>query len=285
MKSNLFVFIGLDLALCVFIGSCKNMNEDDNLIFYDDFEKNGGVNPDKWVSLTRERDTTENAPYQYKYGENDFAYVKDGNLILKADKVDGLYKEGRVETRTKFNFTYGEVEVKAKITRAPKGNFPAVWMMPEKVIYPEPGVRNVNPISGEIDIMEHVKQEEQIHQTVHSNYTYHLKCKNPINTVKVPCNIEEYNLYGMKWTSDSISFYVNGNKTLSYPNLRLENEAEKMQWPFADESAFYLILNMALSKSPKAWAGDIDDENLPAIMEVDYVKVTKIPETKFETQK
>jgi hypothetical protein len=51
-----------------------------------------------------------------------------------------------------------------------------------------------------------------------------------------------------------------------------------MQWPFREKSAFYLILNMALSRNPDGWAGAIDDANLPAVMEVDWVKVYKLKE-------
>ena len=47
-----------------------------------------------------------------------------------------------------------------------------------------------------------------------------------------------------------------------------------MQWPFSEKSAFYLILNMSLGDTG-SWAGAVDDANLPAIMEVDYVKVSK----------
>ena len=81
----------------------------------------------------------------------------------------------------------------------------------------------------------------------------------------------------MEWTKDAITFYVNGQQTFSYPNLRLADEAEKMQWPFNKESAFYLILNMGLGgNKADSWAGPIDDANLPAIMEIDWVKITKL---------
>ncbi|MBM6864905.1 DUF4971 domain-containing protein [Bacteroides caecigallinarum] len=256
-----------------------NLKDDlEDVLFYDGFDVDGMADENKWMSIVRYRTLEDGSKYQWEYNTNECAYVENGNLVLKAYKSDGYYKEGRVETRTKFSFTYGEVEVRAKIASFPNGNFPAIWMMPDKVIYPEPGGENVNPISGEIDIMEHLKQEANIHQTVHSNYTYHLNIKNPINTCKPTCNIDEYNLYGMKWTADEIIFYLNGRETLRYPNLKLKDEKEKMQWPFAEESAFYLILNMALSQSSTAWAGPIDDLSLPAIMMVDYVKVKKIEE-------
>lgn len=245
----------------------------ERILFYDDFEKDGPLDRSKWLSFCLEKyPGSPNKPWRES---SEYAYAENGNLKLIADKADGMYKQGRVETRTKFNFTFGEVEVRARITRHPDGNFPAIWMMPEKVRYPVGGV-NVNPISGEIDIMEHVKQETKIHQTLHSNYTFNLKITNPKNTVAMPCNVEEYHLYGLKWTDDEIIFYLDGIETLRYPNLRLPNEAEVMQWPFGYESAFYLILNMSLSNGDNTWVGPIDDLGLPAIMEVDYVKVKAI---------
>lgn len=255
-----------DRQTTVYTIELTNFKEKDNgILFMDDFE-NGSLDHSKWIPICR-----ETANWHMAESE-EMLYVKDGNLVLLADKINGIYKEGRVETRNKFYFTYGLVEVCARVFKHPNGHFPAIWMMPQVVAYPPGGV-NTNPISGEIDIMEHVKQQDFIHQTIHSNYTYNLKITDPVNTKTVKCDYENYNIYGMKWTEDNITFYVNGEETLSYPNLRLPNESEVMQWPFRENSAFYLILNMALSRDPNSWVGPIDDTNLPAIMEVDWVKV------------
>ena len=53
----------------------------------------------------------------------------------------------RVRTAESFNFTYGRVEVRAKL---PKGDWiwPAIWMLPTDQVY------GSWPASGEIDIME-----------------------------------------------------------------------------------------------------------------------------------
>lgn len=247
----------------------------ENILFYDDFEEDGPLNSTYWYSFYLEKPVGgQNKPWVQS---SEYAYVENGNLKLIADKVNGMYRQGRVETRDKFNFTFGEVEVRARITRHPDGNFPAIWMMPHKVRYPESGI-NTNPISGEVDIMEHVKQNQNIHQTLHSNYTFNLKITDPINTVTVPCNVGEYHLYGLKWTDDEVIFYLDGQETLRYPNLRLSDEATVMQWPFSSEAAFYLILNMSLSNGDNTWVGPIDDGGLPAIMEVDYVKVKTLDE-------
>lgn len=242
----------------------------ENILFIDNFDVDGTPDPTKW-SLCKKSTSDWCDEMSESY---DQAYIKDGKLILKAEKVNGVYKAGGIETKDKFSFTYGRVEVRARISQYPNGAFPAIWMMPQKAAY------TGWPKCGEIDIMEHIKQEPHIHQTIHTNYTYNLGIKDPASSKKVTCNFEEYNLYAVEWTKDAITFYVNGQQTFSYPNLRLADEAEKMQWPFNKESAFYLILNMGLGgNKADSWAGPIDDNNLPATMEVDWIKVTKLPDT------
>lgn len=242
----------------------------EEVLFMDDFSVDGEPDGSKW-SLCKK----SSADWSDEMSESfDQAYVKDDNLVLVAEKVNGVYKAGGLATNNKFAFTYGKVEVRARISKYPNGAFPAIWMMPQKAAY------NGWPDCGEIDIMEHIKQEPHIHHTIHTNYTYDLGIKDPSNNQKVVCNFGEYNLYTVEWTEDAITFFVNGKKTFSYPNLRLADEAEKMQWPFNKDSSFYLILNMGLGGNGEgSWAGPIDDSNLPAIMEVDWIKVTRLPDT------
>lgn len=241
-----------------------------DLLFFDDFDNVDGIpDPTKWKLYPKgTTETSEDMSESY-----DQAYVEGGNLVLVAEKIDGVYKTGGILTRDIWSFTFGKVEVRARIPRHPDGNFPAIWLMPQQH---DPAYPAANPFSGEIDIMEHVKQTPYVHQTIHSNYTYNLGIKNPANSVTYTCNYEEYNIYAVEWTADEIVFSVNDIVTLRYPNLKLPNEAEVMQWPFTGNSSFYLILNMALgSDRPGAWAGPIDDMGLPAVMEIDWVKVSK----------
>lgn len=243
------------------------LNEDNrNLIFEDNFDEDG-IPSEKYWTLWPRGKTESNNDMSESY---DQAYVKDGNLVLVAEKINGTYQAGGVYTKDKRWLTYGTVEVRARFPRHPNGNFPAIWLMPQKTSYPWE-----NPISGEIDIMEHVKQESNIHQTVHNNYTYNLKIKDPAHTVTPICNIENYNVYGVTLAPDYISFTLNGQETLRYPNLHLEDEAEKMQWPFTEDAEFYLIMNMSLG-SPNSWPGPVDDAALPAVMEVDWVKFYRL---------
>ena len=142
-----------------------------DVLFMDEFDVDGNPDPTKWV-LCQKAGSDWNDEMSESY---DQAYVKDGRLILKAEKIGDEYKAGGIETQGKFDFTFGRVEVKAKITSYPNGAFPAIWMMPKKYIY------DGWPNCGEIDIMEHVKQESAIHHTIHTHYTYDLNIKDPSN--------------------------------------------------------------------------------------------------------
>lgn len=239
----------------------------EDILFYDDFNTDGIPDESKW-SLCKRQTSDWNEEMSESY---DQAYVEDGKLVLRAELVDGEYKSGGIETQGKFSFTFGKVEVRARIVRYPDGAFPAIWMMPQTYIY------SGWPACGEIDIMEHIKQDGYIYSSIHNHYYDALHIDDPVHTATVPCDIEEYHVYGVEWTEDALNFYLDGALTFTYPNLHLENEQEMMQWPFTDASSFYLILNMGLGNdSGSSWAGPIDDANLPAEMWVDWVKVSSL---------
>jgi beta-glucanase (GH16 family) len=128
------------------------------------------------------------------------------------------------------------------------------------------------PSCGEIDIMEQVSHETEFHATIHSHWRNDLgNYENPPSSFITAYNVGQFNTYGMEWTPEQITFSVNGNPTLTYPNLHLADEATLQQFPF--NKPFYLILNYALGG---AWPGPIYDYELPGSMEVDWVRVTEL---------
>ena len=240
-----------------------------NIIFEDNFEVDGNPDPTKWV-LCKKGPSDWNDEMSESY---DQAYVRDGNLILTAIKDGDTYKAGGIESQGKFDFTFGKVEARARITKHPNGAFPAIWLMPSKFIYPG------WPACGEIDIMEHLNQDAFIYSTIHTHYTNTLNKVQEYPKFATPaCNVDEYNVYGMEWTPEKITFFLNDKEVFSYPNLHLENEAEMKQWPFTADSKWYIILNMGLGGRPGSWAGQIDDANMPAEMQIDWVRVSRLEE-------
>ena len=231
-----------------------------NLVFQDDFDGTSKTpNADYWTLAERGTDTWN----RYLSESYEQAYQENGYLYLLGERVDGEYKTGAIETRGKFDFTYGKVECRAKFQKHPQGNHTGIWMMPE------PPAEKW-PKSGEIDIMEHLNSEDIIYETVHSWYLDDMGHSDPSgrNTAKV--DIEDWNTYGLIWTENELTYTVNGEPYLSYPNLNLSGEDGAYQWPFNKD--FYIILSQSLG-GEGTWEGEIDNGELPSIFVIDWIKV------------
>ena len=191
-------------------------------------------------------------------------YVKNGKLHLKGivnrDPADtARYKTGCIQTRDKFVFKYGKIEVRARLGKG-KGSWPAIWLMPQESKY------GGWPDSGEIDIMEHLNRDTIVYQTLHSHHIdKQQQKKNPVYFATVPFKEGKYNVFGLEWYPDRLDFFINGQKTFTYPKLV---HADSRQWPFDQE--YYIILNQALGGS---WVGAVEDNDLPVQMTVDWVRV------------
>lgn len=74
----------------------------------------------------------------------------------------------------------------------------------------------------------------------------------------------KWHLYGLYWTSNSISWYYDDQLVGKYIHNNLNNNAV---WPFHED--FYIIMNLAVGGN---LGGYIPDDINEAIMEVDYVR-------------
>ncbi len=212
---------------------------------------------DSWGKTPRAGSDWSNFMGDYE----DLYEVKSGRLILWG-KRNELHKEdpvefltGGISTKGHKYFPNGRIEIRARGDQA-KGFWPAIWMLPRDAKW---------PMGGEIDIMEHLNFDEEVYQTIHTNYTYNLKQMTPkhFNVTKV--DFEEWNVYAVERYQDSLCFFVNDK--LSHVYKRIETDLPG-QFPFPDEP-YYLILSSQLGGN---WVGDIDPEQLPVKMEVDWVR-------------
>ncbi len=195
--------------------------------------------------------------------------LEEGNLVLVGQtriptpEDTTAYVTGGVWSPQKFSFTYGRIDIRAKVDQA-TGAWPALWLLPNEKIQGW-------PFDGEIDIMEHLNHDEFVHQTVHTNYTYNLrKTDNPKNSATAKINQEEYNVYSVERTPTEIIWYINGEKTHTYKKLENEQAETEGQWPFT--TPFYVVLSQQLG-GPGTWVGENDDTQLPVNMYIDYVRV------------
>ena len=241
-------------------------NDDDyQLVFSDEFDTADGSQPDsdKWVRSQR-RSSTWN---RWISDSEDVVYIENGCLVLRAipnpdkesDPVDML--TGAVETRDKFAFTYGKVEVRIQVEPF-RGSFPAAWMMPQ------PPAEQW-PKGGEIDIFESIDAANTAYHTIHTNWTYNLGNRNkPQSSFSEYVNISQWHTYGLEWTDNQLTWTVDGRTVGTYKKSTNEEDLELGQWPFDHD--FYLILNQSVGNG--SWAANaITDHTY--VSRVDYVRV------------
>ncbi len=199
--------------------------------------------------------------------------VSDGTLKIIArkvndDKVYGSYTSARmISYHGGASFKYGRIEARIKVP-AGVGTWPAFWMLGDAIL--EGGSW---PSCGEIDIMEHVGYDpDKIHATIHywdnsSNYTSQNRSTSIVSE-------EEWLVYGVLWTGESMQFYINEIDNIYATYTTPSN---KTNWPF--DASHFIILNLAIGGD---WGGQqgVDntmfDESGSVQMEVDYVRAYNI---------
>lgn len=169
---------------------------------------------------------------------------------------------GGIYTKGKRHIGHGKVEIRARF-KAAQGAWPAIWMMPETGKWPD---------AGEIDIMERLNHDTKAYQTVHTHYTYVLKHDTePPHFATGPIDPTGWNIYAVEILPDTLVFSINGNRTFSYP--RLPEKAAEGQFPFG--TPYYLLVDMQIEGD---WVGPARPDELPACMEVDWVKMYELVE-------
>lgn len=270
LQSLLFwAFICYALVSCSVIKNIENGDSNSNfkLIFHDDFNGNS-YNTNYWSSYNVKNGKS---PWsRYVLEDAALAEVKNGHLHMKArwNPQTNLPETGAIQTKDKFSFKYGKIEVKAKFNSAGQGGWPAIWLMPQNPIYPG------WPHGGEIDIMERLNTDNFVHQVVHQTNG----AAENISFGKTPViTPNDYNVYSVIKLPNRIEFYVNHVLTMVHEP---KDEFEK-RWPF--ETDYYIILNHACADKGTTgfqfWPGSVTStQNFPYEMAVDYVKVWELTE-------
>ncbi|MFD1017435.1 glycoside hydrolase family 16 protein [Winogradskyella rapida] len=225
----------------------------DNLVWADEFDTNGAPNAANWTyDLGTGSNGWGNGEAQSYTDNAENVSVEDGFLKITAKEANGSYTSARLKSEGLFEFTYGRVEVRAKLP-ASIGTWPAIWMLGADY------QTNTWPASGEIDIME---QKGQDKNTVLA--TVHHPAVSPgagdSGSIALTSSTTEFHNYTVEWTPDEIIFLV--DDTVFHT---VENSADL---PF--EHDFFLILNVAMGGT---LGGDIDPTFTEDSMEIDYVRV------------
>ncbi|QIL38340.1 family 16 glycosylhydrolase [Pedobacter sp. HDW13] len=231
----------------------------------DEFNSSGSFNASNWAYAQN-----DGSPWSsYLISNPNYAYQDGSNLVLRMDNATVAgnsqpYHAGGVTSRGKINLKYGRIEVRAKMKEG-QGSWPAIWLLPEPATQHGP-----NPDGGEIDLMEHVNNENVVWHSLHRN--------NGSSSTSYGHVKNDYNIYRLDWTPTSIKMYT--NNVLAYTYNKTVG-GDWRQWPF--DRPFYIILNQS---GGLGWPGPITNSQLPFTMHVDYIRVYKLTQAvngSFET--
>ncbi|MHB9863605.1 discoidin domain-containing protein [Streptomyces sp. YIM S03343] len=222
--------------------------------FFDDFT-GSSLDRSKWrVVRTGTEMGPVNGESQAYVDSADNIRTENGSLILRAKYCNdctqaggGTYDftSGRIDTNTKFDFTYGKVSARMKLP-AGDGFWPAFWLLGSNVDNPSVSW----PASGETDIMEAIGYPDWTSSALHGpGYS----ADGNIGARQVfpgGGRVDEWHTYSVEWTPTAMRFYVDDRPVQETTRNKLEST--RGQWVYDHNQ--YVILNLALGGAyPAGW--------------------------------
>ena len=244
----------------------------DQLVWSDEFEGSGPIDSQKWYHQTLFPDQNLgswfNNEIQHYTNRIDNSYRDNGVLKIVAKKenytdqgVTKSYTSARLNS--KFAFTYGKVEIRAKMPTG-VGTFPALWTLGKNVNEyggywtSQSGEKVTWPACGEIDIIEHWGDNQDFVQSALHTPSSYANTVNKGGRTIVGASTQ-FHVYSMEWTEEKIIFKVDNIIHYTY-NPAIKND---QTWPFDKDQ--YLLLNVAMLQDVQGFT--------ESAMEVDYVRV------------
>ncbi len=249
--------------ITVYKGDSNEAGPGTQLIWSDEFDSPGAPDTSKWTY-----DLGDGCPNVCNWGNGEAQYytdrtenveVKDGILRItaKRENYQGYdFTSTRLKTQGKFSFTYGRIEVRAKLPSG-IGTWPAIWMLGDNIT-------TVGwPACGEIDIMEHVGKNLGSVQSAMHTPSSHGATVNHGSTF-ISDTTTAFHVYTMEWSPEKIEFFVDDHSFYTYnPNVKTTST-----WPYTGNQ--FIILNIAMGG---VLGGPIENSFQESSMEVDYVRV------------
>jgi beta-glucanase (GH16 family) len=116
------------------------------------------------------QDTASPRNHELQYYTPNEVRVSGGQLHLSSRRAayrDRAFTSGAVDTYGKFSFTYGRVEVRARLPKMGQGIWPAVWMLGAGCNPLGPPCPWPTAPATEIDILEAVNSPTTLHTNLH----------------------------------------------------------------------------------------------------------------------
>ncbi len=204
-------------------------------------------------------------------------YVADGllHIVARQESYSGFnYTSGRIKTMGLFTQQCGRFEFRARLPEG-TGTWPALWMLPQNATY------GGWPNNGEIDVVENKgTHPDQAGGTIHfgganGNDVYF----GQTYTFPAGDSVTNFHLYALEWTSNSISWSVDGVtyevQTNWWSNIGTSTDTYPYPAPF--NQPFYILMNLAIGGN---YLGNPSTNTInsgttfPAEMQLDYVRAS-----------
>ena len=253
------------------------------LTWSDEFDVDGSISLDKWniETVAPNNGSWWNGELQYYTDKENNIKIEDGLLKITAmyESFNGKnYTSARINTQDKYEFTYGRVELRAKLPNW-EGMWPAFWLLGANYDVID------WPYCGELDILEHgdyikdstIDDPGLISSAVHYGPLDHkYQYENIPNTIFMATGQEnfvraekiienpfdQFHTYAIQWAPDKIQFFIDDEMYFEFP-LQAQHS------PF--DKPFFLILNLAVGGH---WTdGYVAPGFDQATYEIDYVRV------------
>lgn len=270
-----------------------NLQAQRTLLWHDEFDTDGAPNPEYW---NNEQGFVRNHEFQWYQPQN--ATITGGILTIQG-RLDSIpnpryravdsssanggnrrggndwkqtrpyaqYSSSSINTRGKFEFLYGRLEVRARIP-AVVGSWPAIWLLGSKYGWPS---------CGEIDVMEYYHVNGRPH--ILANACWGNDQNGSVwNSKRIPYQHfldkdpywnERFHIWVMDWTPDYIRIYLD-DELLNDIDLSktVNGRAGGNENPF--HTPQYILLNLAIGGDN---GGEPVPNAFPMNYEIDYVRV------------
>lgn len=230
-----------------------------SLAWSDEFN-GGNVNTNSWNYETGGGGWGNNELENYTNSTKNAYITNGGYLVIEArQESDGSYTSARLQTKGKKEFTYGRMDIRAKLPKT-KGLWPAIWMLGSNIS------GTPWPACGEIDIMELLgNQPNKVYGTMHWGQAGQGSTHIGDSYVLSGSDFcDKFHVFSIVWDSSKIEWYVDNVKYFTGNKSDVSGN-----YPF--DKSFFFLLNVAIGGN---WPGAPDASTvLPQRMVVDYVRV------------
>lgn len=140
------------------------------------------------------------------------------------------FTSGRLDTRSRFDFTYGTAAARIRLTPG-AGLWPAFWALGN----------GEWPDTGEIDIMENVGDPTWVSFALHGPGYSADKGLVQRSRLAAPADIAGWHVYAVQWTKDALVFTIDDR-----PGWRVTRRTVESHGRWAFDNAKHLIVNQAI---------------------------------------